>query len=386
MASSLEYTFTCQVCFEEFEETGNHVPRLLPCTHTLCETCMGKLIRGDKLKCPECRQTHPATRGRKSFSQNKYILVNIKRSTSTNGQTISSKQPQADLCERHNRPRELFCTEDLCQKLICHLCLKNEHRNHDFEEAQQIIEEKRNMLVEHVGVVRNTLVSTKKRLLIAREDAKKNTIECTETIEKIRDENIRMIAEFSDKMITKVKNNYVDVNRKVYQETTKIDDNLGLLTDIKENSKAVKSVEDITQMIATVNMLAPKEERGMFKHFHYHGYKSLTVDDLQKITGSLDSKDAQVDSELLHLSKIHPLKSVQDASQLRLEGNCTLCINHFLKVIGCALHCSQKHKSPPNCSCFQLLIFCSQKNIQHRLGTCVSLMCNYWRESCCFCP
>ena len=39
MADSLEYAFTCQVCFEEFEETGDHVPRLLPCTYTLCETC-----------------------------------------------------------------------------------------------------------------------------------------------------------------------------------------------------------------------------------------------------------------------------------------------------------------------------------------------------------
>ena len=142
MASSLEHVFTCQVCFEEFEETGDHVPRLLPCTHTLCETCVGQLIRGDTLQCPECRQKHRATRKEKSFSQNKYILVNIKRSTSTNGQTISSKQPQADLCERQNRPRDLFCTEELCQRRICPLCLKDEHRNHNFEDAEQVLEYK----------------------------------------------------------------------------------------------------------------------------------------------------------------------------------------------------------------------------------------------------
>ena len=77
MAGSLEYAFTCQVCFEEFEETGDHVPRLLPCTHTLCETCVGQMIQRDILECPECRQKYCASRGRKSFPQNKYIIVNI---------------------------------------------------------------------------------------------------------------------------------------------------------------------------------------------------------------------------------------------------------------------------------------------------------------------
>ena len=34
---SLEHLLSCQVCFHEFREDGEHIPRLLPCTHTLCE-------------------------------------------------------------------------------------------------------------------------------------------------------------------------------------------------------------------------------------------------------------------------------------------------------------------------------------------------------------
>ena len=356
MTSGLEYTLNCQICFEEYEETGDHVPRLLPCTHTLCETCIGQLIRRDRLACPECRQTHSATRGRKSFPQNKYILENKRRRISKDQQRL------VNLCEKHNRPTSLYCREADCQKLICPLCLKDDHRNHDFVEAQQTFEEKRNMLVEQFKAVQNKLLSKKERLVIAREDAKKNTTECTEKIQKERNENIKMMAEFYDKMITKVKNNYIDVNSKVYQETTKIDDSFGLLNDIKESSKAAKSVEDIMEMIATVNMLAQKEtkpeETDIVKHFQYHGYKSLTLDDLQKMAGSLDIKDAPANVEplqkLLFRSKIHPLKRVQDASQLKLEGkeNSIIC-KLFSEVIFCVSHCSQKHKNL-NCSCFIL--------------------------------
>ena len=34
----------CPVCFEPYEESGGHVPRILPCYHTLCEVCVGGLL------------------------------------------------------------------------------------------------------------------------------------------------------------------------------------------------------------------------------------------------------------------------------------------------------------------------------------------------------
>ena len=66
---SLEFLLQCQVCLEDFEEDGAHVPRLLPCTHTLCHTCIGQLIRGDWIECPECREKHEAKKEEKSFPQ-----------------------------------------------------------------------------------------------------------------------------------------------------------------------------------------------------------------------------------------------------------------------------------------------------------------------------
>ena len=39
------------VCFESYEETGDHLPRLLPCTHTLCHTCVSAMIHCNTLVC-----------------------------------------------------------------------------------------------------------------------------------------------------------------------------------------------------------------------------------------------------------------------------------------------------------------------------------------------
>ena len=78
-SDNLEGILSCQVCFEDFEPDGAHVPRLLPCTHTLCHTCIGQLIKGDMIECPECRDKHDSKKDEKSFLQNKYILFQMKK-------------------------------------------------------------------------------------------------------------------------------------------------------------------------------------------------------------------------------------------------------------------------------------------------------------------
>ena len=68
----------CPVCFEEYQLDGYHVPKILPCSHTLCEKCLEALIRSNRVQCPECRIKHQAATGRTSFPQNKYIIAHIK--------------------------------------------------------------------------------------------------------------------------------------------------------------------------------------------------------------------------------------------------------------------------------------------------------------------
>ena len=54
---------TCSARFEAYTEIGDHIPRILPCYHTLCEKCIRQLILHKKLECPECRANHEAKHG-----------------------------------------------------------------------------------------------------------------------------------------------------------------------------------------------------------------------------------------------------------------------------------------------------------------------------------
>ena len=51
----LKKDLTCQVCFRLFRE-----PHTLPCSHSYCKVCIGKLLQTSALKnkfnCPQCRK------------------------------------------------------------------------------------------------------------------------------------------------------------------------------------------------------------------------------------------------------------------------------------------------------------------------------------------
>ncbi len=76
MATNDDIT-SCTVCFEDFD-LAVHVPRILPCLHSLCDVCLENLCRApgrNHIQCPECRVQHKTDgSGAKKFPQNKYII------------------------------------------------------------------------------------------------------------------------------------------------------------------------------------------------------------------------------------------------------------------------------------------------------------------------
>ena len=65
------------VCYESYGETGENIPRLLPCGGSVCGKCIDELLDGNSLDCPECGIKHPAQNGVRSFPAN--ILTHIRR-------------------------------------------------------------------------------------------------------------------------------------------------------------------------------------------------------------------------------------------------------------------------------------------------------------------
>lgn len=144
MAVSVQslHIYSCSVCLEDFTNSGDNVPRLLPCTHTYCEKCIKDLLQqdgGNTLKCPECRLLHPAPYELRSFPQNKYLLSSIKRRIRPE---VAVAQNQLKQCPEHGKELTLYCKQ--CQNTICLVCLKTRHKGHDFVEIEDA---ERNLLI-----------------------------------------------------------------------------------------------------------------------------------------------------------------------------------------------------------------------------------------------
>jgi len=48
---------SCDVCGDEYDEEP-HEPRVLPCLHTFCSSCLEGMVRDWTIICPTCRIKH----------------------------------------------------------------------------------------------------------------------------------------------------------------------------------------------------------------------------------------------------------------------------------------------------------------------------------------
>lgn len=52
--------FSCSICYNNYSDLL--VPRLLPCGHTFCTSCLRGIFSGDAIECPSCRKKHSIPR------------------------------------------------------------------------------------------------------------------------------------------------------------------------------------------------------------------------------------------------------------------------------------------------------------------------------------
>ncbi len=132
----------CLVYFHSFQPEGEHVPKLLPCSHCLCLHCLQKMLQVgflySQITCPECRKPHqvPKAMGPQEFPTNRYMTENMELASRMNQMRLQQQQDQgqrqleADLhsitapasCPTHGKLFVMFCTEVQWATLLCPLC------------------------------------------------------------------------------------------------------------------------------------------------------------------------------------------------------------------------------------------------------------------------
>ena len=114
----------CGVCYELYEREGDKCPKLLPCGHSLCLSCLSKTLEHGHIKCPFCRMTLQILSGDAArFPTNEQILQqNMGLSKERKKIYLNTKNRNIYTLPSSGEPPRIDCRE----KRTCQL-----HRNHE---------------------------------------------------------------------------------------------------------------------------------------------------------------------------------------------------------------------------------------------------------------
>ena len=150
-ATQNEYSLRCSVCLDDFKD-----PKVLPCCHTFCKSCLEKISSSERFKgkgqttttvkqeeneckreeisiiCPQCRAQHKITGGVDTLLTDFAIESERHQQKKTLDQ---SQQQDSDvglrcgLCESTD-PVVSYCAD--CSSPLCNFCLKAHHRQRQY--------------------------------------------------------------------------------------------------------------------------------------------------------------------------------------------------------------------------------------------------------------
>ena len=126
-ASGLRDRMTCRICLEKYDNK-THVPTILPCQHTFCQSCICTITdRKSEMECSLCKAKHTVPSN--GFTMNRAVLDIIEE---------LDRQLDVPTCDEHtNKECILICIDCLiylCAKCIIH----GHHKNHNLKEPSML--------------------------------------------------------------------------------------------------------------------------------------------------------------------------------------------------------------------------------------------------------
>ena len=127
-ASIKKEDVTCAVCLDLYDD-----PRLLPCLHTFCKTCLTRTATTNsvdactKLSCPACRTQHELSSGVGNLLISTQIKADVDKYKYLNE---LSKVVTCGLCASTTQAVKYCHT---CEQPLCHLCYDSHERMKMFD-------------------------------------------------------------------------------------------------------------------------------------------------------------------------------------------------------------------------------------------------------------
>ena len=155
---------SCSICMENYDD-GENQPKLLPCHHSFCKTCLIHLTNGRSfIDCPSCRHrttlVAPPPEGVVALQTNFYVNQMRELMAGDNAR-VKTKG-----CRKHgHKALNFFCKT--CEIPICEDCCQNEHREamgHATQHITQAVREQKDYLRVEIAAAQDTIAGDKAKL------------------------------------------------------------------------------------------------------------------------------------------------------------------------------------------------------------------------------
>ena len=288
MNDNFDDTTHCPVCFEGYEESGRHLPRILPCFNTLCESCIKKLLKYTNfLICPIERDPHAAPAGELTFPQNKYIVTHLRKNKKEDIQKISLVESKFEICKTHERDMSLFCKEKHCQAPICSLCLLQSHKSHSIEDVVEAQAQESEKLSAKISILRGDLQSYKNKMEILKKSMEDKHSECKAQIDEAKEEMEKLY----DTLYTEAEDHRSKQQREMDDKIASVNERLVILDSIKENTNNDTHYTEITSRRNKVEDVTDCLLRNAaFKYVQFNK-KKIEKEAINEVYGSLHEKE-----------------------------------------------------------------------------------------------
>ncbi|KAA8586885.1 hypothetical protein FQN60_000721 [Etheostoma spectabile] len=188
----------CSICLDHYRN-----PKVLPCLHTFCESCLQNYIPPESLtlSCPVCRQTSILPEKGVCALQNNFFITNLME--------VLQRDPECsrpEACSVLESVMEFYC--ESCETAMCLDCTEGEHREHVTVPLRDVVEQ-------HKAALKTQLDAILSRLP-----------QLTTSIELVS-EISRQLNEGKNKAVAEITSTFEELERALHQRKT------ALITDLE---------------------------------------------------------------------------------------------------------------------------------------------------------
>uniref|UniRef100_A0A7N6A9S4 RING-type E3 ubiquitin transferase n=1 Tax=Anabas testudineus TaxID=64144 RepID=A0A7N6A9S4_ANATE len=215
----------CSICLDHYRN-----PKVLPCLHTFCESCLQNYIPPESLtlSCPVCRQTSILPEKGVGALQNNFFITNLMEVLQRDPEcsrpeacsvleSVSAAAAGKPLCcpNHEGKVMEFYC--ESCETAMCLDCTEGEHREHVTVPLRDVVEQ-------HKAALKTQLDAIQSRLP-----------QLTAAIELVS-EISRQLNERKNEAVAEITSTFEELERALHQRKT------ALITDLENICSAKQKV------------------------------------------------------------------------------------------------------------------------------------------------